>query len=95
MGEQPDDPREHPWWQHVPKQQKPQALWRRQRNRVLLLVSSRPSRLIFILGVYLGIIVVIALSGAGAVSLLVLLPLLLLPALAGVAWWLTWTEYHQ
>jgi hypothetical protein len=48
-----------------------------------------------VLLLYLGIVLVIARSGAGALSLVVLFPLLLVPALAGLAWWLTWDEYHR
>jgi hypothetical protein len=95
MAHQQDDPREHPWWQHVPRNRKPKALWRRRKDQLLRTVSSQRARLTMVLLLYLGIIVAIGLSGAGAISLLVLLPLLLLPALAGLAWWLTWDEYHQ
>jgi hypothetical protein len=37
----------------------------------------------------------LAIAGVGAISLVVLLPLLLLPALAALTWWLTWKEYHN
>jgi hypothetical protein len=62
---------------------------------LLVLLGSRRGLLGLVLLLYLGIVVVIARSGAGALSLVVLLPLLLVPALAGLAWWLTWHEFHH
>lgn len=95
MAPSQDDPRAHPWWQHVPNQHKPQALWRRRRHQTLRLLGSRPGKLVLVLLLFLGMVLAIALSDAGAMGLLVLVPLLIMPALAWLAWWLTWHEYHQ
>jgi hypothetical protein len=58
-------------------------------------LGSKPGQLSVILLVYLGIVLAISRAGAGAMSLVVLIPLLLIPGLAGLAWWLTWNEFHR
>lgn len=95
MPPQQSDPRGHPWWKHMPSERRSQALWRRHTSRLVVLLGSRRGLLSLVLLLYLGIVLVIARSGAGALSLVVLFPLLLVPALAGLAWWLTWDEYHR
>jgi Zn-dependent membrane protease YugP len=89
------DPRHHPWWQHVPAERQQATLWRRRQRRLWQLLSSRRSQLLLLLGLLLVLTAGLAVAGAGGFSLALLLPLLLLPALAALSYWLTWREFHR
>jgi hypothetical protein len=90
-----DDPRQHPWWQHVPAERQFGTLWRRRRRRLWQLLSSRRSQLLLLLLLLLSVTAGLATAGAGGMSLGLLLPLLLLPPLAALSYWLTWREFHR
>ena len=90
-----DDPRGHPWWKHVPSQHQGRTLQRRRRQRLITALMSQRSRLVLLLVLYAAITFGLMRSGVGAISLLVLLPLLLLPPLAALVWWLMWKEFHH
>ena len=90
-----DDPRQHPWWQYVPVQRQRQALWSRSWRRLGQRVSSRPSQLLLLLLLLLAAAIGMAAAGAGGMGLALLLPLLLLPPLAALSYWLTWREFHR
>jgi glucose-6-phosphate dehydrogenase assembly protein OpcA len=89
------DPRNHPWWNHVPIERRLPTLIRRKRLLLKSALFSQASKLIATLVASVGVSLVIAGSGAGAMGIATLVPLLVLPALAGVAWWLTWKEFHH
>lgn len=90
-----DDPRQHPWWNHVPRNLQARTLERRRRQRFLSALVSQRGRLVALLLIYGAITLGLMGSGVGAISLLVLLPLLILPPLAALVWWLTWKEFHH
>ena len=90
-----DDPRQHPWWQHVPAERRHQALWRRRWQRLGRRLTSRPSLLLLLLLLLLAGSAGLAAAGAGGLALALLLPLLLLPPLAALSYWLTWREFHR
>jgi uncharacterized membrane-anchored protein len=90
-----DDPRQHPWWQHLPAEGRRQALRQRRRHRLWQALSSRRGLLLLLLLLLLAAIAALAAGGAGGMGLALLLPLALLPALAGFSYWLTWREFHR
>ena len=90
-----DDPRHHPWWRHVPSAEQTRALRQRRRRRIWNRLTSRKGLFSLLMLVNGGILITMAAAGAGPIALLALLPLVLMPALAGLAWWLTWQEFHH
>ncbi|MBE9173892.1 hypothetical protein IQ216_12685 [Cyanobium sp. LEGE 06143] len=90
-----DDPRQHPWWQHVPAADKRGVQRRRRWRRLGTALGSRSGQLALLLGLYLAIALGMLRAGAGPITLLVVLPLVLLPALAGLAYWLMWKDFHH
>lgn len=95
MGLRTRDPRHHPWWEHVPVRQRSETLRRRRFQLLRANLSTQRMKVAVTLLAYGGITLVIASSGVGAMGALTLVPLLVLPALAGLAWWLTWKEFHH
>ena len=96
MGGQPGhDPRHHPWWQYVGKERRSGVLQRRLAGRLKQWATSQTGKLILLLLLSLIIGSVLAARGAGLMALLTALPLLLLPPLAYLLYWLTWKEFHQ
>ena len=90
-----DHPSSHPWWHHIPANQRSAVVRAVGRRRLRELLSRRRSQIIALVLIYaLLCSLPIILAGASLV-VLALLPLLLLPALAGLAWWLTWKEFHH
>lgn len=93
----PQRPRlqDHPWWDGVPESQR-QAIRSRSRWRLLKQRFSQRRNVIATTAlIYLLACLVLLLLGAGTISVLALLPLLLMPALLVMIWWLTWKEYHD
>lgn len=86
----------HPsWWEHVPLRQR---LGRRCGVLILRLRDALLRRSVVItalVAAYAALCVGLLLSGAGAVALLAALPLLLVPPLGCLAYWLLWKEFHH
>jgi hypothetical protein len=64
-------------------------------RRIWSLLSSRSAVLLLLLAVYLLICLAVLRSTAGSVAVLALAPLVLTPAVALLAYWLVWSEYHR
>jgi hypothetical protein len=58
-------------------------------------LSTQSTKITVTFLVYGAFTLAIASSGVGAMGALTLIPLVVLPALAGLAWWLTWKEFHH
>lgn len=72
---------------------------RRQGARILFkriqeFLASEKAKLMALALIYGGLFLAIAFSGLGALIGLALLPLVILPALAYLAYWLIWQEFH-
>lgn len=83
------------WWSHVPVHERPQrrgAVWvlrlRQQLGRRSFLITA-------LFTAYALICFSLLLSGMGAVALLAVLPLLLVPPIGALAYWLLWKEFHH
>jgi len=92
-----DDPVMHLWWRHVPSERRPGLRRTLLRRRLVALINRRRSRITALVLLYLLICSIPLLLSGGAVSLslLAILPMLLLPAVAALSWWLTWKEFHH
>jgi len=58
-------------------------------------LRRRRSRIVLMALIYALICGVPVIIGGASLSLLAVLPMLLLPAVAGLTWWLTWKEFHH
>lgn len=94
-GQPGHDPRKHPWWQYVGQERRSGVLLRRLAGRLNQWITSQQGKLTLVLLLYLSIGLVLVIQGAGLMALLTGLPLLLLPPLAYLLYWLTWKEFHQ
>lgn len=83
------------WWSHVPVHERPQrrgAVW------VIRLRQLFVRRLFLITALctaYALICLYVLRSGMGAVALLAVLPLLLMPPIGALSYWLLWKEFHH
>lgn len=83
------------WWAHVPAHQR---LSRRAGvgiHRLLDAIRRRSFVISALVCAYAFVCVGLLLSGTGAVALLAALPLLLVPPVALLAYWLLWKEFHH
>lgn len=83
------------WWAHVPAHQRRQRRIAARMRRLGHTVRRRWFLITTLIAAYVAICLVLLLSGTGAVALLATLPLLLVPPVGGLAYWLLWKEYHH
>ena len=89
------EPTGHPWWQHVPRSEKPRLLRRLRRRELFGWLKQRRQLVVVSAAVFCLISSLPIWMGATVLSVMSLLQLLLVPALAGLAWWLTWREFNH
>lgn len=92
---QNDSPQGHPWWQHVPEERRPTLNRSLRRLRRGEWMRRRRSRILVMVMLYALLCALPILFGGAGLSLLAVLPMLLLPALGLLTWWLTWKEFHH
>jgi hypothetical protein len=83
------------WWSHVPLHERPQrrgTIWFLRLRRAF---ASRSFLITALFSAYAVICLSLLLSGMGAVALLAVLPLLLVPPIGALAYWLLWKEFHH
>jgi len=90
-----DHPSSHPWWHHIPVDKRSAVLRAVGRRRLRELMSRRRSQIIALVLIYALLCSLPIIMAWPSLVVLALLPLLLLPALAGLAWWLIWKEFHH
>ena len=90
-----DHPSSHPWWHHIPADQRSAVVRAVGLRRLRELMSRRRSQIIALVMIYALFCTLPIIRAGASLVVLALLPLLLLPALAGLAWWLTWKEFHH
>ena len=90
-----EDPSQHPWWKHVSSEGKQTTLRRRRKLRARNWISSRNGSLCLLLIINAAFLIGIAANGVGPLTLVALFPLVILPSLAAISWWLTWKEFHH
>lgn len=95
MARPESDPPAADWSAHLPPHQRRrilrQAWLRRLRNRLI----SRPGRIAIAVVAYGAICLLLLLWAGPSVALLGLLPLLLVPPLGYLTYWLVWNEFHR
>jgi hypothetical protein len=89
------DPRLHPWWNYVPKSARAGRLNSARKRRWQQRFQKRPVRIAILVGLYAALCTFPLLMGVQSLAMLAVLPLLLLPALGYLVYWLTWKEFHH
>ena len=89
----PLDP--HPLWRYLPAdQQTPNHRRRLQRQRLWAWMQNRRQRISLLLTLYIVLWMLPLLWGQVLISLFALLPLLLVPPLGWLVYWLVWKDFH-
>ncbi len=83
------------WWVHVPARQRLSRQTGVVIRRLRDVLLRRTFLITFLFTAYVALCLGLLLSGAGAVALLASLPLLLVPPVACLAYWLLWKEFHH
>ena len=86
--------REHHWASTVSPEKRRQRRFKILVKKIQEFLGSEKAKLMALALIYALIFLTIAFSGVGALIGLALLPLVLIPALAYLAYWLIWQEFH-
>ena len=86
----------HPLWQHLP----PERRNRRERlafrsRRLLARLQGRRERVVVVSGLYVLIWLIPLAFGQVLITVFALLPLLLVPPVGLLVYWLVWREFHE
>lgn len=84
-----------PWWPHLPPEQQRRLQGQIRWLRVRAQLSRKEVRLLLLLGFYLLLCLLPVLLGLAVLGGIALLPLLLVPPIGYLAYWLVWREYHS
>ena len=85
----------HPLWKYRPAdQQTPGHRRRLQRQRLWAWMQNRRQRISLLLTLYVVLWMLPLLWGQVLISLFALLPLLLVPPLGWLVYWLVWKDFH-
>ena len=89
----PSDP--HPFWRYLPPDQRtPRHRRCLQRQRLWAWMQERRQRIRLVLTLYLVLWMLPLLWGQVLISLFAVLPLLLVPPVGWLVYWLVWKEFH-
>lgn len=84
-----------PWWRHLPPGEQRRRRREIRRLRLKAWLNRRGSRIQLALALYLLFCLVPLLLGQPLLTAFALLPLLLLPLLGYLDYWLVWKEFHR
>ena len=85
----------HPWWRHVPSDQRSMRIQTARRHDFKQVFRRRPVRIACLILIYVSACLLLLLLGGISLTVMGLTPLILPPAVGGLAWWLTWKEFHH
>ena len=91
----PPGPGDHAWWTHVPTEKRRGLQWQSWRRRLRQRLIRRGTVVVAVAVVYLLLCLLLNAFGAGFLISLAMMPLLLLPIVTLLAWWLAWKEFHH
>jgi hypothetical protein len=89
------DPRDHPWWRHLPRAERRSIRWELRRLRFQAWWDRRASRTLVMLLIYLGFCAVPFFIGQIHLAAIAALPLILVPPIAYLSYLLIWHEFHR
>ncbi len=88
-------PLQHPWWHHIPSGERAQRVWQIRRLRVAAWLRARHHRILLTLVFYVLLCLLPLLIGQPHLSAYALLPVVLVPPVAYLAYLLAWHEFHR
>ena len=83
------------WIDYLPPEQRDEAQARRQRNRWLQKTRNRLFWVKVSVGTYGVWCLYLVISGKAMAFGFALIPLIAMPAIGALAWWLTYKEFHE
>jgi|LauGreDrversion4_2_1035121.scaffolds.fasta_scaffold58311_2 uncharacterized BrkB/YihY/UPF0761 family membrane protein len=83
------------WWRHIPAAEQQKRLREIRRLRLKAWFTRRGNQMKAALAVYLLICLVPLFIGLPLLSAFAAMPLLLLPAVGYLSYWLIWQEFHR
>ena len=85
----------HPLWQHLPAERRTRvARLKLESQRGLAWINRRRQRIGIAIGVYVLLWMIPLVFNQGMITSFALLPLLLVPPVGGLVYWLVWQEFH-
>jgi len=91
----PSGPGNHSWWSYVPTEKRGSLRLHSWRRRLRQRLIRRWNGVVAVAVLYLLLCLLLKAFGAGLLFSLAILPLLLLPMVTLLAWWLAWKEFHE
>ena len=86
----------HPFWHHLPPERRSRtARWALQLRRLRAWLGKRRQRVTLTLVVYLLVWSLPLLVGQPVITVFALMPLLLVPPVGWLMYWLVWKEFHD
>lgn len=86
----------HPFWHHLPPERRSRtARWALQLRRLRSWLGKRRQRVTLTLVVYLLVWSLPLLVGQPVITVFALMPLLLVPPVGWLVYWLVWKEFHD
>jgi len=86
----------HPWWHHLPADVRTQQhQFRILTRRLLAWLKRKPQRIALTVIAYLVTCAVPLLGGLPLISVVAILPLILVPPVGFLVYWLVWMEFHH
>jgi hypothetical protein len=83
------------WIDYLPEEQRKQRASERKRLRQMQILRERRTWLLACLGVYIVWCLSLLIQGKDFAFALALIPLISMPAIAWLAWWLVYKEFHD
>lgn len=83
------------WWKYIPDQERARRLRQWRKAWILAQFQRRPVKIILLVILNLLICSVPWWIGLQSLAVLALLPLVVVPAVGYLAYWLTWKEFHR
>ena len=86
----------HPFWNHLPPERRTRtARWALKLQRLKAYLGGRKQRVILVVGVYLVVWFIPLLVGQPVITFFALMPLVLVPPIGLLVYWLVWKEFHD
>lgn len=84
-----------PWWKHVPHPQRRRLRWEIRWLRLQAWLGRKDVRILLLLLSYGLLCLIPLLLGLPVLAGFALLPLLLVPPVGYLAYWLVWRDFHR
>lgn len=83
------------WWRYVPEVERPRRLWQWRQAWLLAQLQRRRVQIALLVALSLLTALLPWWMGLKSLSVLALLPLVTVPLVGVLAYWITWGEFHR